>query len=116
MVNLVTLGSVFALIQGTLPEGWFSNIFVLLSIASLVPSLIASLLGPILAVVSAVRSALGWLWSFGAGISAEAADVGATVFSDVVFLERAPSGYSSHSRLERVHSGGSFRVRVAPSS
>lgn len=77
MVNLATLSAAFAYIQGTLPEGWFSNIFVFLSLLSLVPSLIASLLGPIFSLLSGVRSALSCITGLGAGIPSGAGGVAA---------------------------------------
>lgn len=83
MVNLVTLASAFAYIQGSLPVGYFSNIFAFLSLVSLVPSVIGSLLGPILSVLSAVRSALSCITAFGGGIPSGAggvAAVGAGIF------------------------------------
>lgn len=56
LVNLATLSSALAYLQGTLSEGWFSNLVVLLSICSLVPSTLESVLGPALRSVSHVHN------------------------------------------------------------
>lgn len=59
VVNLATMGAIFSYISEQLPENWFSNLFVWLSVASVVPAVIASLLGPIVKVLSTVRSCVG---------------------------------------------------------
>lgn len=59
LVNLATLSDTFAYINETIGEGWFSQLFMLLSIVSLIqPSILASLLAPVLNVFSGVTSAL----------------------------------------------------------
>lgn len=45
-LNLATLSSILAYLQGTLPENWFSNMFLWLSFLSIVPATLGCVLDP----------------------------------------------------------------------
>mmetsp|Transcript_45295 Transcript_45295/g.106281 ORF Transcript_45295/g.106281 Transcript_45295/m.106281 type:complete len:265 (+) Transcript_45295:1124-1918(+) len=64
LVNLCVMTASLAYIQGTLSESWFSNLFMFLSIVSLIPSVLASLLQPVIDLIKKIKSLIDAILSF----------------------------------------------------
>lgn len=85
MVNLCTLSTIVAYVQGILPDAIYTDVFQFLAVVSLVPSILISILEPCIEIVSKMSAFCTFVISFcsvGAGFKAGAAGVAGVAAGD----------------------------------